>query len=127
MKKNALRLAKLEDKLVGNKSDVFRLSDLEILERIQELEFQKGRKPTQKFIGMKKVTDKSKPIFSPKVFHRMRDEQAERSAEIASMNEREFQDHLSKLIIECEMEETFEDTGNEELKDHIKPKKETLV
>ena len=57
MRKNATRLAKLEDRLVGNRSDVFRLTDLEILERIEELEFQKGRKPTQKFMNMKKVAE----------------------------------------------------------------------
>ena len=33
MKKNRIRLAKLEDRFIGNRSDVFRLSDFEILER----------------------------------------------------------------------------------------------
>lgn len=118
MKKNAIRVTKLEDKLVGNGSDLFRLSDLEILERIQELESKKGRKQTQKFKNMKKVADKTKPIFTAKISQRMREEQADRNAEIASMNEQEFRDHLSKLLIECEMEGTFEKT--------IKTKKETL-
>jgi hypothetical protein len=126
MKKNALRLAKLEDKLVGSKSDLFRLSDFEILERIEALEFQKRRKPTQKFTDMKKVIDRTIPIFTPKVYQRMRDEQAERNAEIASMNNVELDDHLDKLIIESEMEETFEGMSGQELDKYNKAKKETL-
>ena len=118
MKKNGIRLTKLEDRIIGNSLDVFRFSDLEILERIEALEFQKGMKPTQKFKNMKKVADRTKPIFSPKVFQRMRDEQAERNAEIEAMNDVELDDHLDKLIIECEMEGAF--------KNYHKPKKETL-
>ncbi len=126
MKKNALRLARLEDRLVGNESDIFRLSNFEILERIEGLEFQKARKPTQKFLNMKKVTDKTKQIFTPKVSQLMREKQAERNAEIASMNELEFQDHLDKLIIENDMAETFEDMNEQNIKDNNKTKKETL-
>mgnify|MGYP003968208665 FL=1 len=109
MRKNATRLAKLEDRLVGNRSDVFRLTDLEILERIEELEFQKGRKPTQKFMNMKKVADKTMPIFTPKASQRMREEQAEMHAQIESMNDVELDDCLKKLIIENEIDETFEE------------------
>lgn len=126
MKKNGIRLTKLEDRIIGNSLDVFRFSDLEILERIEALEFQKGMKPTQKFKNMKKVADRTKPIFSPKVFQRMRDEQAERNAEIEAMNDVELDDHLNKLIVESEMEGTFEDMSNEELKEYNKPEKETL-
>ncbi len=127
MKKNSVRLEKLEERLVGSKSDLFRLSDFEILERIEGLEFQKARKPTQKFKNMRNISDKRKPVFTPKVLQHMREEQAERHAQIEAMNDVELDGHLDKLIIKCEMEEAFEDTGNEELKDHIKPKKETLV
>ena len=126
MKKNATRLAKLEEKLVGSGSDIFRLSDLEILERIEGLEFQKGSKPTQKFMDLKKATDRTKPVFTPKVSQRMREKQAERNAEIASMNELEFQGHLDKLIIENDMAETFEDMSEQNIKDNNKTKKETL-
>ena len=55
MKKNATRLAKLEERLVGSKSDIFRLCDFEILERIEGLEFQKARTPTQKFKNMRNI------------------------------------------------------------------------
>jgi hypothetical protein len=113
VKKNSVRLEKLEERLVGSKSDLFRLSDFEILERIEGLEFQKGMKPTQKFKNMKQVADRTVQIFTPKVYQRMKEEQAERSAEIASMNEREFQGHISKLIIENDMAETFEDMKTE--------------
>ena len=126
MKRNAIRLEKLEYKLIGNSSDFFRLSDFEILERIEALEFQKRRKPTQKFTDMKKVIDRTIPIFTPKVYQRMRDEQAERNAEIASMNNVELDDHLDKLIIESEMEETFEGMSGQELDKYNKAKKETL-
>ncbi len=118
MKKNAIRLAKLEDKLIGNSSDVFRFSNFELLERIEELELQSGRMPTQKFMDMKNMGDKVKPIFTPKAYKREKEEQAERNVEIASMNDVELDDHLDKLIIECEMDGTF--------KNHDKSKKETL-
>ncbi len=118
MKKNAISLKKLEDKLVGNRSDLIRLSDLEILERIEALEFQEVMRPTQKFMDMKKSADRTKPVFTPKVSQHMREKQAERNAEIASMNELEFHGLLSKLVTESEMDETF--------KNYHKPKKETL-
>mgnify|MGYP003998794097 FL=1 len=127
MKRNAIRIAKLENKLIRNRSDVFRLSDLEILERIEALEFQKGMRPTQKFINMKKASDKTMSIFTPKVHRRMQEEQAEMHAQIEAMNDVELDDHLNKLIIENEMEDTFEDMSNEELKKFNKPEKETLV
>ncbi len=126
MKKNATRLAKLEEKLIGGRSDIFRFCDFEILERIEALEFQKGRKPTQKFMDMKKSADRTKPVFTPKVSQHMREKQAERNAEIASMNELEFQGHLDKLIIENDMAETFEDMSEQNIKDNNKTKKETL-
>ena len=56
MKRNGIRLAKLEERLVGSKSDLFRLSDFEILERIEGLEFQKARTPTQKFKNMRNIS-----------------------------------------------------------------------
>ncbi|MBT6717020.1 MAG: hypothetical protein HOB18_05185 [Nitrospina sp.] len=124
MKKNAIRVTTLENKLVGNKSDFFRLSDFELLERIEECEFKSGKRPTQLFVDMKKEADKTKPIFSPKGFQRLRYEQDERNAEMASMNELEFQDHLDKLIIENDMAETFEDMSEQNIKDNNKPKKE---
>ncbi len=109
MKKNAIRVAKLEDRLIGNRSDIFRLSNFEVLERIEGLEFQKGRRPTQLFLDMKKVADRTKPVFTPKVYQRMREEQAEKHAQIEAMNDVELNDHLDKLIIESEMEGAFED------------------
>ncbi len=109
MKKNAIRVAKLEDRLIGNRSDMFRLSNFEILERIEECEFKSGRRPTQLFFDMKKMADKSNPVFSPKVYQRMREEQAEMHAQIEAMNDVELNDHLDKLIIESEMEGAFED------------------
>jgi hypothetical protein len=124
VKKNAIRVTTLENKLVGNKSDFFRLSDFELLERIEECEFKSGKRPTQLFVDMKKEADKTKPIFSPKGFQRLRYEQDERNAEMASMNELEFQDHLDKLIIENDMAETFEDMSEQNIKDNNKPKKE---
>jgi hypothetical protein len=128
VKKNVIRLAKLEDKLVGNRSDLFRLSDFEILERIEEIEFRGGRKPTQKFLDMRKVADKTMPMFTPKVYQRMKEEQAERHVQIETMNEVELDDHLDKLIIESDMEGVFEDAcDNEKLKNYKNSKKETLV
>ena len=126
MKKNGIRLEKLEDKLIGSRSDLFRWSDFEILERIEALEFQEVMRPTQKFMDMKKSADRTKPVFTPKVSQRMREKQAERNAEIASMNELEFQGHLDKLIIENDMAETFEDMNEQNIKDNNKTKKETL-
>jgi hypothetical protein len=119
MKKNNLRLAKLEDRLIGNRSDVFRLSDFETLERIEELEFQLGRKPTQKFLDMKKAASKNSPPLTPKLCQRLRAEQAERNAQIETMSEEEVDDRLNKLIIENGMEGTFED--------YNKSEKETLA
>jgi hypothetical protein len=126
MKRNAIRLEKLEYKLIGNSSDFFRLSDFEILERIGECEFKQGRKPTQKFMDLKQATDKTVPIFSPKVYQRKKEEQAERHVQIEAMNDVELDDHLGKLIMECEMEETFEDMNEQELDKYNKAKKETL-
>ena len=120
MKKNAIRVAKLENKIIGNRSDIFRRSDLEILERIQELELQKGRMPTELFLDMKQEADKANPVFTPKFCQRMRDEHAERNAEIASMSDTELDDHLDKLIIEREMEGAFEDMSEQELNKHNK-------
>jgi hypothetical protein len=110
MKKNSVRLEKLEERLVGSKSDLFRLSDFEILERIQELEFQRGMRPTHKFMDMKKVTDKTKKIFTPKVSQLMREKQAEKHAQIEAMNDVELDNHLDRLVIECGIEGTFEKT-----------------
>ncbi len=109
MKKNSVRLEKLEERLVGSKSDLFRLSDFEVLERIEECEFNNGRTPTQKLKNIKKVADRTKPIFTPKVYQCMREEQAEKHAQIEAMNDVELNDHLDKLIIESEMEGAFED------------------
>ena len=53
----------------------------------------------------------------------MQEEQAEMHAQIEAMNDVELDDHLNKLIIENEMEDTFEDMSNEELKNYNKPKK----
>jgi hypothetical protein len=118
MKRNGVRLTKLEDKLIGNRSDIFRLSDFEILERIEGLEFQRERKPTQKFLDIKKVADRTKPVFTPKVYQCLKEKQAERSAEIEAMNEQELHDHLKKLAVESDMDGTFVN--------HNKSKKETL-
>jgi hypothetical protein len=113
MKRNGIRLAKLEEKLVGNRSDFFRLSDLEILERIEELEFQRGRMSSKKFIGLKKSADRTKPVFTPKVYQHKKEEQAEKHAQIEAMNDVELDDHLDKLIIENDMAETFGDMKTE--------------
>ena len=109
MKRNGIRLAKLEEKLVGNRSEIFKLSDFEILERIEECEFKSGRRPTQLFFDMKNISDKTKPKFTPKSYQHMKEEQAEKHAQIEAMNDVELDDHLDKLIIECEMEGTFEE------------------
>lgn len=108
MKKNAIRLAKLEDRIIGKRSDVFRLNDLEILERIKELEFQKGMRPTQKFLDMIDTADRAIPTFTLKECQRMQEGQAEMHAQIEAMNDVELDDHLNKLIIENEMKDTFE-------------------
>jgi hypothetical protein len=109
VKKNAIRLAKLENRLIGNRSDIFRWSDFEVLERIEGLEFKNERKPTQKFKNMKKGTDNTKPIFTPKVYQRMQEEQAEMHAQIEAMNDVELDGHLKKLILENDMDGTFEE------------------
>ena len=127
MKKNALRLAKLEDKLVGSKSDLFRLSDFEILERIEALEFQKRRKPTQKFLDMKKAASKNRPTLTPKQCQRLRAEQAEWQAEKEAMSEEEVDDRLNKLTIENGMEGTFMDMSDHEIEVYNKSGKEALV
>ena len=114
MKRNGIRLAKLEDKIVGNKSDVFRLSDFELLERIEECEFKSGRRPTQLFLDMKKVNDKTKPVFTPKVLQHKNEEQAETHAQIKAMNDVELDDHIKNLIIESGMKDTFVDMSNNE-------------
>ncbi len=119
MKRNGIRLAKLEEKLVGNRSEIFKLSDFEILERIEECEFKSGRRPTQLFFDMKNISDKTKPKFTPKSYQHMKEEQAEKHAQIEAMNDVELDDHLGKLIRESEMEGTF--------LNHDKSKKETLV
>ena len=108
MKKNGLRLAKLEDKLIGNRSDVFRLSDLEILEHIESLEFQKGMTPTQKFLDMIDTTDRTRPMFTLKECQRLRAEEAEMDAMRGALTDEELDDHIKKLIIKSEMEGTFE-------------------
>jgi|ABEF01.1.fsa_nt_gi hypothetical protein len=127
MKKNGIRLAKLEDRLVVNGSDKFKLSDFELLERIEECEFQLGREPTQKLLDMKKVADRTRPTLTPKDCQRLKAEQAERHAHIEAMSEEEVDDRLNKLTIENGMEGTFEDMNDHEIEVYNKSGKETLV
>ena len=127
MKRHGIRLAKLEERLIRNRSDVFRLSDFEILERIEALEFQKGMKPTQKLLDMKKVADRTRPTLTPKDCQRLKAEQAERHAHIEAMSEEEVDDRLNKLTIENGMEGTFEDMNDHEIEVYNKSGKETLV
>jgi hypothetical protein len=127
MKKNAIRLAKLEDRIVGKRSDAFRKNDLEILERIEELEFKSGRTPTKLFLDMIVTADRTKIIFTLKECQRLRAEEALREAMLGALTDEELDDHLNTLIRQGEMKGTFEDMSNEELKKFNKPEKETLV
>lgn len=127
MKKNSIRLAKLEDKLVVNKSDFFKLSEFELLERIEECEFQVGRIPTQKFIDMKKAENRIRPTLTPKDCQRLRAEQAERHPQIESMSEQEVDDRINKLIVENGMEGTFVDMNDQEIEDYNKLEKEEVA
>jgi hypothetical protein len=127
MKKNGIRLAKLEDMLVVDGFDKFRLSEFELLDRFEELEFQEGRKPTQKFLDMKKLANRTRPTLTPKDCQRLKVEQAERNTQIEAMSEEEVDDRLNKLTIENGMEGTFEDMSDQEIEDYNKSGKETLV
>ena len=102
------------------------MNDLEILERIEELEFHKCMKPTQKFLDMINTADRTRPMFTLKECQRLRSEETERDAMRGAMGDTELDDHLNKLIKESEMSDTFEDMNNQELKKFNKPKKETL-
>ena len=127
MKKNAIRLAKLEERLVGNRSDAFRLNDLEILERIEELEFKSGRTPTKSFLNMIVTADRTRPMFTLKECKYLRTEEAEMDAMRGALTDEELDDHIKKLIINCEMDGTFEDMSEQNIKNDNKTKKETLV
>mgnify|MGYP005671573347 CR=1 FL=1 len=119
MKKNSLRLTKLEASLVVDKSDSFKLSEFELLERIEALMLKEGKKPTQKFLDEKRRASRTRPTFTPKQCQRLRAEEAEWQAEKEAMSEEEVDDRLNKLIIENGMEGTFED--------YNKSEKETLA
>ena len=127
MKKNGIRLAKLEDRLVVDRFYKFRLSEFELLERFEELEFQEGRRPTQKFLDMKKLANRTRPTLTPKDCQRLKAEQTKRRAEIEAMSDQEVDDHLNKLTIENGMEGTFEDMSDHEIEVYNKSGKETLV
>ena len=127
MKKNGIRLAKLEDRLVVDRFYKFRLSEFELLERFEELEFQEGRRPTQKFLDMKKLANRTRPTLTPKDCQRLKVEQAERNTQIEAMSEEEVDDRLNKLTIENGMEGTFMDMSDHEIEVYNKSGKETLV
>ncbi len=127
MKRNSIRLAKLENRIIGKRSDAFRKNDLEILERIKELEFKSGRTPTKSFLNMIDTADRTRLTFTLKECQRLRAEEAEMDAMRGAMNDEELGEHLNKLRRECQMEDTFEDMAEQELKNDNKPKKETLV
>jgi hypothetical protein len=127
MKKNGIRLAKLEDRLVVDRFYKFRLSEFELLERFEELEFQEGRRPTQKFLDMKKLANRTRPTLTPKDCQRLKAEQTKRRAEIEAMSDQEVDDHLNKLTIENGMEGTFEDMSDHEIEVYNKSGKEALV
>ena len=127
MKRNAIRLAKLENRIIGKRSDAFRLNDLEILERIKELEFKSGRTPTKLFLDMIVTADRTILTFTLKECQRLRAEEAQREAMLGALNDEELDDHIKKLIINCEMDGTFEDMSEQNIKNDNKTKKETLV
>ena len=127
MKKNGIRLAKLEDRLVVDRFYKFRLSEFELLERFEELEFQEGRRPTQKFLDMKKLANRTRPTLTPKDCQRLKVEQAERNTQKEAMSEEEVDDRLNKLTIENGMEGTFMDMSDHEIEVYNKSGKETLV
>ena len=108
MKKNSLRLAKLENRIIGKRSDAFRKNDLEILERIKELEFKSGRRPTKLFSDMIVTADRTRPMFTLKECKYLRAEEAKREAMLGTLTDEELDDHIKKLIIKSEMEGTFE-------------------
>jgi hypothetical protein len=124
MKKNSLRLTKLEASLVVDKSDSFKLSEFELLERIEALMLKEGKKPTQKFLDEKRRASRTRPTFTPKQCQRLRAEEAEWQAEKEAMSEEEVDDLLSKAIRESDEDEEFEDMSDQEIKDYNKSKKE---
>ena len=127
MKRNSIRLAKLENRIIGSRSDAFRLNDLEILERIKELEFKSGRRPTKLFSDMIVTADRTRPMFTLKECKYLRTEEAEMDAMRGALTDEELDDHIKKLIINCEMDGTFEDMSEQNIKNDNKTKKETLV
>ncbi len=126
MKRNAIRLAKLENRIIGKRSDAFRLNDLEILERIKELEFKSGRTPTKLFLDMIVTADRTILTFTLKECQRLRAEEAQREAMLGTLTDEELDDHLNTLIRQSEMKDTFEDMSEQDIKDNNKTKKETL-
>jgi hypothetical protein len=125
MKKNSLRLTKLEASLVVDKSDSFKLSDFEILERIEECVPWLGMKPTQKFLDEKRKASRTRPMFSLKQCQRLRAEEAELQAEKEAMSDQELDDLLSKAIRRNGGDEEFEDMSDQEIEDYNKSKSES--
>jgi hypothetical protein len=109
MKKNSIRLSKLEASLIKGEPEIFEISYFELLERIEEREFKQGRKPTQKFLDIKKTANKTRPTLTPKLYQRLKAEQAERNAQIEAMSEQEIDDRLNRLLTSRENEGTFEE------------------
>ena len=122
MKKNGIRLAKLEDRLIKGEPEIFELSYFEILEHLEKLMFQRGKKPTQKFLDEKKVTSRTRPTLTPKDYQRLKAEQAEQDAILEAMSDQELDERLNRLQTSRENEGTFEAMSDQELEDYSKPR-----
>jgi hypothetical protein len=126
MKKNSIRLTKLEAVLIKGEPEIFELSHNELLERLKMLMFKEGKKPTQKFLDKKKVASRTRPTFTLKQCQRLRAEEAEWQAKKEAMSDQELDDLLCKARRKSGEDEEFEDMSDQEIKDYNKTKKETL-
>jgi hypothetical protein len=127
MKKNNIRLTKLEDKIIKGEPVIFELSRFELLEHLEELLFKQGKKPTQKFLDKKRRASKARPTFNKNQYQRLRAEEAEWQAEKEAMSYQEIIDSLNKLRKKHGREGDFEDMSEQEIKDYNKPEKEAVT
>ena len=127
MKKNSIRLAKLEDSLIKGEPELFELSYFELLERIEELMREQGKKPTQKFLDEKKKASRSRPTFTPKQYEIEKSKEADSQARYEEMSNEEILDDLNKLREEQEMDEKFEDMSEQEINEYNNLRKEAVA
>jgi hypothetical protein len=109
MKKNNIRLEKLENQLVRSKNDLSELSDYELLEYIEKRELALGYRPTQQFLDEKAEADRSKPLPTPQwaIKHELAQERESLSI-LKAMSEEELDAYCCKLEKELGCEGDFE-------------------